>query len=78
MMTVLIMMKLTSTWKIVGYLKPRTERTYLLVKSPSTRMTTKIAAAPRFIPTLILSNLHHVTCRLCSGNSRLKTKVTAG
>ena len=39
----------TFTWNIVGYLKPSTERTYLLTKRPSTRMMIKIDAAPIFI-----------------------------
>ena len=39
------------TWNIVGYLKPSTERTYLLTNNPSTRMTMKIEAAPIFILT---------------------------
>ena len=33
----------------MGYLKPSTERTYLLTKRPSTRMMIKIDAAPIFI-----------------------------
>merc|ERR1712088_385122 len=41
--------KVCHPWNIVGYLKPSTERTYLLTKRPSTRMMIKIDAAPIFI-----------------------------
>ena len=51
------------TWNIVGYLKPSTERTYLLTNNPSTRMTMKIEAAPIFILTTHTGAAHKsVSC----------------
>ena len=45
------------TWNIVGYLKPSTERTYLLMNSPRTRMVTKMEAAPRFMAGAVTGHL---------------------
>ena len=53
------------TWNIVGYLKPSTERTYLLTNKPRTRMTMKIEAAPIFILATIWSHPQITSGPIC-------------